>query len=93
MNNSFLSVVMPTYNGEKFIAAALDSVLQQHDEEIELIIVDDGSTDRTLDIVRDFAKALPIRLITPGRIGNWVAATNIGLRESARRLGRHPSSG
>ena len=75
-----LSVVMPTYNGERFIAAALESVREQHDDAIELVIVDDGSTDHTLDIVRDFASVLPIRLITPGRLGNWVAVSNLGLR-------------
>jgi len=80
----FLSVVMPTYNGQQFIAAALASVRdQQHREGIELLIVDDGSTDRTLDIVQEFAGVLPIRLITPGRLGNWVAASNIGLREAS----------
>jgi hypothetical protein len=73
---------MPTYNGEKFIAAALESVRGQRSEEIELVIVDDGSTDHTLDIVRDFAHVLPIRLFTPGRIGNWVALSNLGLREA-----------
>ncbi len=73
---------MPTYNGEKFIAAALESVRAQHIEGIELVIVDDGSTDRTLDIVRDYAPALPIRLLTPSRVGNWVAVSNIGLREA-----------
>jgi len=72
---------MPVYNGERFIAAALESVRGQH-EGIELVIVDDGSSDRTLDIVRDFAKVLPIRLLTPRRIGNWVAVSNIGLREA-----------
>lgn len=78
---ALLSVVIPTYNGEQYIAAALESVLrQEHLEEIELIVVDDGSTDQTLAIVRGFAERLPIRLIMPGRIGNWVAATNIGLR-------------
>jgi hypothetical protein len=80
--NPFLSVVMPVYNGQRFIAAALESVREQHKEGIELVIVDDGSSDRTLEIVRDFAKVLPIRLITPGKIGNWVAVTNIGLREA-----------
>jgi glycosyltransferase involved in cell wall biosynthesis len=73
---------MPTYNGERFLAAALQSVRGQHNHEIELVIVDDGSTDHTLDIVRDFANVLPIRLITPGRIGNWVAVSNLGLREA-----------
>jgi glycosyltransferase involved in cell wall biosynthesis len=77
-----LSVVMPTYNGEQFVAAALESVLCEHHDGVELVIVDDGSTDRTLDIVRGFAKSHPIRLLTPARLGNWVAATNIGLREA-----------
>ena len=77
-----LSVVMPTYNGERFIAAALESVRDQNDEAIELVVVDDGSTDHTLDIVRGFAGVLPIRLITPGRLGNWVAVSNLGLRQA-----------
>lgn len=80
--NPLLSVVMPTCNGEKFIAAALESVRGQREEGVELIVVDDGSTDRTLEIVRDFARLLPIRLVTPGRIGNWVAISNLGLREA-----------
>jgi GT2 family glycosyltransferase len=73
---------MPTYNGERFIAAALESVRGQHDDAIELVVVDDGSTDRTLDIVRSFAGVLPLRLITPGRLGNWVTVSNLGLREA-----------
>jgi glycosyltransferase involved in cell wall biosynthesis len=73
---------MPTYNGETYLTAALKSVQDQHDKEIEIVIVDDGSRDHTLDIVRDFGRTLPVRLITPGRLGNWVAATNLGLREA-----------
>jgi glycosyltransferase involved in cell wall biosynthesis len=78
-----LSVVMPTYNGERYIAAALKSVREQQDDAIEVVVVDDGSTDGTLDIVRDFAGVLPLRLILPGRVGNWVAITNLGLREAS----------
>lgn len=78
-----LSVIIPTYNGEKFITAALESIRKQYEEGIELIVIDDGSSDRTLDIVRDFAKTLPIRLITPGRIGNWVTTSNLGLRQAS----------
>jgi glycosyltransferase involved in cell wall biosynthesis len=80
--NPFLSVVMPVYNGEKYIAAALESVRQQYDDGIELVVVDDGSTDRTLEIVRHFSEVLPIRLITPGRFGSAEAVSNIGLREA-----------
>jgi len=77
-----VSVVMPTHNGQEFVAAALESVRAQDDGGIDLVIVDDGSTDQTQDIVRNFAKVLPIRMITSGGLGNWVAASNVGLREA-----------
>jgi len=77
-----LSVIMPVYNGEKFLTAALESVHAQLREGIELVVVEGGSSDRTLEIVRDFAEVLPLRLITLGEAGNWVTKTNIGLREA-----------
>jgi len=80
--NALLSVIIPTHNGERFVAATLESVREQKDSNLELVVVDDGSSDRTLDTVRDYAKDLPIRLMTPGRIGNWVAVSNLGLREA-----------
>jgi glycosyltransferase involved in cell wall biosynthesis len=73
---------VPVYNGEKFIAATLESVRAQYREGFELVIVEGGSTDRTLEIVREFAEVFPIRLITLDGSGNWVAKTNIGLREA-----------
>lgn len=80
--NPLLSVVMPVHNGERFIAEALKSVLGQHAEEIELVLVDDGSSDRSLEVVSDFERILPLRLIRSGHIGNWVTITNLGLREA-----------
>lgn len=47
-----VSVVIPAYNHERFIQAAVDSVLTQTHEDLELIVVDDGSTDRTGAIVQ-----------------------------------------
>lgn len=80
--NPWLSVIIPTYNGQKFITTALKSVQEQNDANIELVVVDDGSVDCTLSIVRELGKHLPIRLVTPGRIGNWVAISNLGLQEA-----------
>ena len=45
---------MPVYNCEKTIKIAIDSILNQSFKEFELIIIDDGSSDRTVDIINDF---------------------------------------
>ncbi len=49
-----ISVCMATYNGEKYIADQIDSILNQLGCDDELIISDDGSTDRTLDVIKKF---------------------------------------
>lgn len=54
MNNTEVSVIMPAYNAENFIAESIESVLQQTYTNWELLIVDDGSTDNTKEIVERF---------------------------------------
>ncbi len=51
-----VSVVLPVYNGEKVLARSIDSVLNQSYRNLELIIVNDGSTDESLEIARRFAQ-------------------------------------
>jgi hypothetical protein len=80
--SGLLSVVMPTYNGARYVGAALESLLGQLDGAVELVVVDDGSTDDTMEIVERLTRGFPARLHRPGRLGNWVAATNLGLREA-----------
>lgn len=50
----FFSIIIPTYNRERFLGRAIKSVLQQSCRDYELIVVDDGSTDRTAKIVKAF---------------------------------------
>lgn len=55
MANPLISVVMPAYNHERYVGAAIDSVLAQTCPDWELIVIDDGSTDRTGDVIRGYA--------------------------------------
>ncbi|MFC5269470.1 glycosyltransferase family 2 protein [Adhaeribacter terreus] len=50
-----LTVLMPVYNAEKFLAEAIESILNQTFQDFEFIIIDDGSTDRSVEIVRSFS--------------------------------------
>ena len=56
---SFVSVIMPTYNSEKFIRQTIESVINQSYKNWEMIIVDDGSTDNTESIVRFYISKDP----------------------------------
>lgn len=74
-----LSVLMPVYNSEKYLAAAVQSILTQTFTDFELIVVDDGSTDTSPQILRKFAHAdQRVRLISRPNTG-YVVALNEAL--------------
>ncbi|MBX4197682.1 glycosyltransferase [Candidatus Saccharibacteria bacterium] len=56
-NSPLVSVIMPVYNYEKYLADAIASVTGQTYKNLEIIIVDDGSTDRSWNIIEDYAKS------------------------------------
>lgn len=77
-----ISVIIPAYNAEKFIAATLDSVLSQTYPHLEIIVVDDGSQDRTAEIVAAYAQH--DRRLTLLRQSNQgvAAARNLAIEQS-----------
>jgi teichuronic acid biosynthesis glycosyltransferase TuaG len=77
-----ISIIMPTYNGEQFIAQSIMSVLEQTFKDFELIVVDDGSTDRTAEIVTDLQRQDDrIKLFRQENAGQ-AAARNTGITSS-----------
>lgn len=56
LDTHLVSVIIPVYNGERFLSAALDSVFAQDYRPIEVIVVDDGSTDQSVEIVSNYTE-------------------------------------
>ena len=87
MQNSrpLISVIIPAYNAEKYIRPCIDSILANTYRDIEILCVDDGSTDRTGDITREYAKK--DERIKPLHKANGGAASarNAGLAEASGR--------
>ena len=59
MTEKKISVIVPAYNVEKYIRRCLDSLVNQTYPNLEVIVVNDGSTDRTGDIIEEFAERFP----------------------------------
>lgn len=77
--DGLVSVILPVYNGERFVRAALDSVLAQTYRPIEVIVVNDGSTDGSEAILKEYGDR--IRYIMQKNAGP-AAATNRGIAEA-----------
>lgn len=77
-----VSVVIPTLNGERYLGEAIDTVLGQDHRPVEIIVVDDGSTDDTARVARSFPEVTYLRQDHAG-IG---AARNLGVSRSSGGL-------
>ncbi|MBE9178913.1 glycosyltransferase family 2 protein [Oculatella sp. LEGE 06141] len=78
-----VSVVIPVYNAEKYIAATVQSVLNQTYTDFELLIVDDGAIDRSIELCQQFADPRIKIIHQPNR--GVSAARNAGIREAKGR--------
>ena len=73
-NFPLVSVIIPCYQAEKFIKAAIESVIAQTYENLEIIAIDDGSSDKTLSILKEYGGVITI-LQHPGGINRGVSLT------------------
>jgi len=82
-NTPEVSVVMPVYNAHDYVAEAVSSILAQRNCGLELLIIDDGSTDGSLDVVQQVSgDDERVRVFSQGH-GGISAAYNLGLQESS----------
>ena len=77
-----LSVIIPVYNVENYLNECLDSVTSQTLEDMEIICIDDGSTDNSPDILKEYSKKdKRIKIITKEN-GGQATARNLGIKEA-----------
>ena len=79
MEHPLISIVIPVYNGEKYLPACIDSILRQTWENWELLLIDDGSTDRSGVICDEYATKDARILVTHKKNGGQAAARNDGI--------------
>src|SRR5262249_41750525 len=72
-----ISVVIPTYNASRWLGASLDSILTQSEPPGEVVVVDDGSTDDSRDVLAAYRDRVEV---VSGEHGGLAAARNLGLR-------------
>lgn len=80
---SQISIILPTYNVEKYIARALNSCVNQSFKDIEIIVVDDFGSDKSIDIAKEYAKKdKRIKIIHNEKNLGTFASRNIGILNS-----------
>lgn len=76
-----VSIIVPIYNVDKYLSRCLDSILNQSLKEIEIIAVNDGSTDKSYEILLDYQKSDPRLKVINKKNGGVSAARNTGLEQ------------
>jgi hypothetical protein len=82
---ALVSVVLPAFNAEHFLGGAIESVLSQSLSDLELVIVDDGSTDATADVISRYRDPR-IKLVSFSANRGLVQALNVGVGEAQSEL-------
>lgn len=87
MENKLVSIITPVYNSEKYIEECIKSVINQSYKNIEMIIIDDGSTDNSKNIIEKYTESFPfIKYIKCNKNNGVWAARNIGIEKAKGRF-------
>ena len=86
MNERKVSVIVPVYNAGKFLNRAIDSLVRQTLKDIEIIWVDDGSTDNSSKICDDYAKKDSRIIVIHKENSGQSVARNIALKVANRKI-------
>lgn len=79
MNNPLISVIIPVYNSEKYLAECIDSILSQTYKNIEIILVNDGSKDNSLNICKQYQTKYHNIITIDKKNGGASSARNVGI--------------
>lgn len=82
IKNQLISIIVPVYNGEKYLNECLESIINNTYKNIEIIIVDDGSTDGSADICKKYMEIDSRIKYFYQKNGGIVSARNLGLKKS-----------
>ena len=86
MQEKLVSIIMPVHNSEKYIKQALESVKKQIYQNYEIIIIDDNSKDKTLEIIQKaYINKEKIKIIRLKRHRGVAIAINVGIRNASGR--------
>ncbi|WP_430536121.1 glycosyltransferase family A protein [Listeria rocourtiae] len=78
-----VSIIIPIYNIEKYVERCLDSVLAQYYTNLEVLVVDDGSTDQSLMLLEKYARQDPRVLIITKTNGGQASARNLAMKQAS----------
>lgn len=79
-NNPLISIIVPIYNAAKYLPVCLDSIINQTYQNLEIILVDDGSTDNSYQIAKSYAKKDPRIKLVHQENAKQSAARNHGIK-------------
>ena len=87
-----ISIIMPVYNEDKYLHAAIDSILSQTFDNFEFIIIDDASTDNSLQIIKSYTDKRIILICNEYNVGNYPSRNRGFSRRSPRKRNKNGRS-